>query len=314
MIQLLGTFYANTGGGGGGGPAIPDFTYTGEYQLVNEDDGNWKVYLTSSGTFTPGVDMLIDAFYVSGGGGGASGYRSGMAYGQGGGGGGGGYTHTSLGVVLQANVAYPVVIGSGGAGGKYNSSNYYGTDGSAGGATSAFGINIQGGSGGAGGNAGDPGLGGAGGNTGGNAVSNSNGLSGGFGALATLEFGEAGGVKYSGGGGGGGAYGNTVRAGGDGGAGGSTDNTGGGSGLPAEQSSPQQTGPYGAQSGQTGSIGSYYYGGGGGYGGGYGGGGGGGGGAGNNAGTAKCNGGNGAPGILVLRTHRTPATEGGSAA
>ena len=40
MIQLLGTFYANTGGGGAG-PAIPDFTYTGEYQLVNEDDGNW---------------------------------------------------------------------------------------------------------------------------------------------------------------------------------------------------------------------------------------------------------------------------------
>lgn len=313
MIQLLGTFYANTGGGGGAGPAIPDFTYTGDYQLVNEDDGNWKVYLTSSGTFTPGVDMLIDAFYVSGGGGGGGGtsYISNIA--QGGGGGGGGYTHTSLGVVLQANVAYPVVIGSGGAGGTGDPD--VGGDGKSGGTTSAFGISIQGGGGGTGGNGSSqtPGLGGAGGNTGGNAVSDDNGLSGKFGALATLEFGEEGGVKYSGGGGGGGA---ALKAGGAGGAGGSTDNTGGGAGLPGEQSSPQQTGPYGAKSGNSGVDPDKptEAGGGGGYGGGYGGGGGGGGGEGWGIPRGGGAGGNGAPGILVLRTHRTPDTEGGSAA
>ena len=50
-----------------------DFTYTGNYQIISEDDsGNWKIKFLTSGTFTAMNDVLIDIFAV--GGAGAGGY------------------------------------------------------------------------------------------------------------------------------------------------------------------------------------------------------------------------------------------------
>ena len=47
------------------------FTYTGNYQIISEDDsGNWKIKFLTSGTFTAMNDVLIDIFAVGGGGGG----------------------------------------------------------------------------------------------------------------------------------------------------------------------------------------------------------------------------------------------------
>lgn len=112
MIQVDGIFVQ----GGGGGPVIPDFTYTGEYQLVNEAEGNWKLYLITSGTFTPNVDMLVDICLFGGGQGGETGtsvYSSGV--GDGGIAGQPGESNTQKNVVLQAGNSYSVEIGSGGA-------------------------------------------------------------------------------------------------------------------------------------------------------------------------------------------------------
>ena len=45
------------------------FTYTGNYQIISEDDsGNWKIKFLISGTFTAMNDVLIDIFAVGGGG------------------------------------------------------------------------------------------------------------------------------------------------------------------------------------------------------------------------------------------------------
>ena len=47
-----------------------DFTYTGNYQIISEDDsGNWKIKFLTSGTFTAMNDVLIDIFAVGGSGG-----------------------------------------------------------------------------------------------------------------------------------------------------------------------------------------------------------------------------------------------------
>ena len=46
-----------------------DFTYTGNYQIISEDDsGNWKIKFLTSGIFTAMNDVLIDIFAVGGGG------------------------------------------------------------------------------------------------------------------------------------------------------------------------------------------------------------------------------------------------------
>ena len=59
-----------------------DFTYTGNYQIISEDDsGNWKIKFLTSGTFTAMNDVLIDIFAVGGAGAGG--------YGESGAGGGG---------------------------------------------------------------------------------------------------------------------------------------------------------------------------------------------------------------------------------
>ena len=111
MIQVDGIFVQQ----GGGGPVIPDFSYTGEYQLVHETEGNWRLYLITSGTFTPSVNMLVDICLFGGGQGGENGTVSYSDIGTGGIAGHPGGSNTQKNVVLQAGNSYSVEIGSGGA-------------------------------------------------------------------------------------------------------------------------------------------------------------------------------------------------------
>lgn len=211
----------------------PEFTYTGDYEIVEDDDtqisnfanwkGNWKIRFLTSGTFTVtnmyGWNGIIDAFLVGGGG---SGARSS----DGGGGGGGGYTRTSKKINLSPNNKYSIVIGGGG------------------GNTTAFGFtankgnnasSIDGGDGGSGGGSGVC-NGGSDGSDGGSYGSNYEGGKGQ--GTSTREFGTSGATLYSGGGGGGpgGATAPAKGGAGGGGDGSSTNgepgevNTGGGGG------------------------------------------------------------------------------------
>ena len=217
---------------------IPDFTYTGDFETVNDSDepiattqGNWKIRFLTSGTLTftalNGAENGIDVFLVGGGGSGANGcdqsdgtYRD--TYG-----GGGGYTNTVRGVRISTNTDYSITVGAGGASASYISQSGYD-----GGSTSAFGATANGGKGAVGfngsswtggGGAGGSGGGGAGGNGGSDGADGSGGSHGTGQKTTTREFGEAGGNLYSGGGGG--------AANGVGGAG------GGGAGCPTASGS-----------------------------------------------------------------------------
>lgn len=205
---------------------IPDFTYTGDFEVVNDSDepittsqGNWKIRFLTSGTLTF-TDLRsavngIDVFCVGGGGNGASV----------GGGGGGGYTSTQKGVILYAGTEISIEIG--GSGGN----------------TSAFGItanagaNANGFNGGAGGSGGGSLVkdGGSDGGDGGTHASYNGGTGQG---TTTREFGEENGRLYAGGGGGSKASTFNPGIGGDGGGGDGSatigsdgeQNTGGGGG------------------------------------------------------------------------------------
>lgn len=98
---------------------IPEFTYTGDYQIVNDSDtpittsqGDWKIRFLTSGTLTftnlNGAQNGIDVFLV---GGGESGGNGGSIWG---GGGGSGRTNTVKKVSVNTGTAYIVEIGAGG--------------------------------------------------------------------------------------------------------------------------------------------------------------------------------------------------------
>ena len=59
--------------GGGAWVGIPNFTYTGTYETVDDGDGNWRIKFLTSGIFTllKPKQLLIDVFCVGGGGGAA---------------------------------------------------------------------------------------------------------------------------------------------------------------------------------------------------------------------------------------------------
>ena len=179
---------------------IPEFTYTGDYEIVNDSDepitvsqDNWKIRFLTSGTLTftnlNGAEGGIDVFLVGGGAKGLNGTApSNEYYGSGG---GGGYTSTKRGISVQANISYTITVGA-----ESGNTSAFNTT-----AKGASGIN--GGSGGAGGfwN----GLGGViyGGQDGanGNRHSGIESLSGGTGqGTTTREFGESSGRLYSTGG------------------------------------------------------------------------------------------------------------------
>ena len=226
---------------------IPEFTYTGSYEVVKDDDtvisdvahyneANWKIRFLTSGTLNfanlYGARNGIDVFLV---GGGASGRDPGTS--GNGGGGGGGYTTTALNKTLTVGTDYTIIIGDGGAmqasGGNSGGTSTAFNESAAGGET---GTTSAGGAGGSGGGAPQNGSGGSDGANGNQGSSSSN--PGGTGqGTTTREFGEANATLYSGGGG---AGGGTGGSGGDGGGGhGASDsvaatagetNTGGGGG------------------------------------------------------------------------------------
>lgn len=99
---------------------LPEYTYTGVAQLIDDGGGNWRIKFLSSGTLTLGKKTKVDAFLVGGGGGGCSRMSSDDTVICGGAGGGGGYTATHKAVVLEKGTAYAVTIGAGGAGGTYS--------------------------------------------------------------------------------------------------------------------------------------------------------------------------------------------------
>ena len=213
------------------------FTLTGNYEVINDANGNWRVKIKGASGATYGDASIkfnkattIDIFAVGGGGGGGT-WVGGVSAG---GGGGGAYSQTKLNKAVTATT-YPIYIGAGGAGGISSSTSETTAIaaknlGSSGEASTAFTITSNGGVGGGCGSTSTWYYGGTGGSAGGN--SGANGTDG------VYEFNESSsGVRYAAGGGGGDAYygGNYIGRG-LGGAGG-----GGDGGLNYGQGSPGTT-------------------------------------------------------------------------
>lgn len=229
---------------------IPEFTYTGDFKIVNDSDepitvspDNWKIRFLTSGTLTftnlNGAEGGIDVFLV-GGGGGTKWSVGGKIHS---GGAGGGYTQTGKAITVTTNTPYTIDIGAGGIGAAD------------GGTTSAFGLSAGGGghpaadsdgaAGGSGGggyvhanasgtSASGAGNGGSDGSDGITAGSGGGGDGGKGQGTTTREFGEENGKLYAGGGAGASNKGGVSPVGGAGGGGdmgsdGAT-NTGGGAG------------------------------------------------------------------------------------
>ncbi|MBN1778457.1 MAG: hypothetical protein JW811_10085 [Clostridiales bacterium] len=166
---------------------LPEYTYTGASQMLDDGDGNWRIKFLTSGTFTLlDGNRAVDLFIVGGGGGG-----------------GGGYVFNASNVPLTANTGYSVIIGAGGAGRSGSNG-----DGVSGGTSSGFGQSAGGGQGGTGydhdGGNGGSGGGGSdcwGGGNGANGYSGGSVNVGGSGAGATTkEFGDSAGDQYADGG------------------------------------------------------------------------------------------------------------------
>ena len=203
---------------------LPEYTYTGAHQLIDDGGGNWRIKFLSSGTLIPKKKLTIDVFCV--GGGGSGGNNGGVAgiY-QGAGGGGGGYTQTVHAVTIASNEAISVTVGAGGAQNTATGEGN-GNDGgtsqimrqtnsevlaTASGGKAGIGPTGSGGSrGGAGGSGGGAGSG-SGGSDGGDGHKTMDSTGSGWGIVdggvgqgtTTREFGEGTGALYSGGGGGG---------------------------------------------------------------------------------------------------------------
>ena len=202
----------------------PIFTYTGDCEVVNEGDGNFKIRFLSSGTFTSIITMQVDAFLVGGGGGGGAG----CYYYACGSGGGGGYTLTERNIVIAKNTEYEFVVGAGGTSGTDGeSSTAFGFTAAGGLHGQSSGAEKAGDGGSAGGKAAQysplAGASDGGDDPGGSAKGQRNkpGPNGETGT--TREFGEETGTLYAGGGGASGYYHPTsgaVVAGGAGGEGG----------------------------------------------------------------------------------------------
>ena len=147
----------------------PYFTYTGQCEVIDDGDGNWRIRFLTDGDFESNLNIPIDAFLV---------------------GGGGGYTTTQKNSSVIANTQYVITVGAGGE------SDTNGADSSAFNIIATGGIagTIKGGSGGSGG--------GTGGSNGGSDGSAGFGNDAGTGqGTTTREFGQSSAILYSGGGG-----------------------------------------------------------------------------------------------------------------
>lgn len=230
---------------------IPTFTYTGDYEIVNDagetisvSKDNWNIRLLTSGNLTfqdlKNAANGIDIFLVGGGGGGSavgsnSQYMHPSYYGSPGG--GAGYTATQSSISISTGISYAATIGAGGAvhtdGGNSSiviGGSTYSADGGKCSTYNSAGGN--GGSGGAGGGDYGPADGGTDGSDGGNGhdYANIEIANGGKGqGTTTRAFGETTGVLYASGGGAGGWYNaNTGGSGTQSNTGGNTPNTGNG--------------------------------------------------------------------------------------
>ncbi len=159
-----------------------DITYTGDYTVIDDGGGDWRIKFLTSGNVTfSAVPEELDTFLVGGGGGGGA-----NSVGRGG---GGGYTTTNQ-VIPVKDTAYTITVGSGSTGN--------------GGTTSAFGLTAGGGQSAANGSNGGSGGGdypsGNGGSDGSDGSNASGTICRGQGTT-TREFAEASGTLYAGGGG-----------------------------------------------------------------------------------------------------------------
>ena len=181
---------------------LPRYSYTGDHQLIKDENNHWRIKFLSSGVLEwISDDAQIDVFLVGGGGSGSAG------------GGGGGYTQTHKKQILEKNQMVQIYVGAGGEDGSGGTSYYGNLYAQGGTSTHSNGIGGDGGSGGGGGERGsDPynpsGTAGRGGSDGGNGEDLSSYSYGGRGqGRTTREFGEPEGALYSGGGGGRDLYG-----------------------------------------------------------------------------------------------------------
>ena len=148
----------STGGGDSGGDTscekVPfEFTFNGNYELINDGNNTYRLRLLESGTFSVNTDLNVDIFLVGGGGGGGNASDSGSKRP---GGGGGGYTKTVTGVSLTSGTSYSVTVGTGGNGGSAGgqskfTNSYIANGGKAGGTPLGENTGGDGGSGGGGG-------------------------------------------------------------------------------------------------------------------------------------------------------------------
>lgn len=187
--------------------AIPEFTYTGDYEIVNDSDepitvsqDNWKIRFLTSGTLTftnlNGAENGIDVFLVGGGGNGGGGQDNSDTGGYwSGAGGGSGFTTTES-ITIKAGVDYSISIPSAGGNAQaFGKTALHGNNGTS----------EQGGRGGSGG--GQAGFGGSGkGGKGGVDGSNGGGPGGAGQGTTTREFGESAGKLYATGGDGASGY------------------------------------------------------------------------------------------------------------
>ena len=134
----------------------PQFTYSGNYQLVDDsgkaiqqgsDNSNWNIRLLTSGRLNfssvGNAKNGASVFLVGGGAGGRGAADYSPDGGQDGGeGGSGAYSGTYNNVSITENKAYDITIGAGGSGGEYYASTGYD-----GGKTTAFGYTANGGTG-----------------------------------------------------------------------------------------------------------------------------------------------------------------------
>lgn len=187
---------------------LPKYSYTGDHQLIKDENDHWRIKFTSSGRLTNlGDKLIIDAFCVGGGGGGfLASSTAGTA------GGAGGYTQTQKKIELEKGQTVDIVIGAGGLarnpGGASSFGAFVSAQGGSPGTASGGGNGGSGGGGGGGGNSSgavaEGGVGGSDGKDGTSGLS-SDGLvtpPGKGQGTTTREFGEETGDLYSGGGGG----------------------------------------------------------------------------------------------------------------
>ena len=97
------------------------FTYTGNCQIINDSNGNYRIKFLSSGNFTTTVSLNVDIFLVGGGGGGEN--HMGNYTGAGG---GGGYTRTYRNEVISPGT-YAINVGAGGSCGSSGGTSYFGS-------------------------------------------------------------------------------------------------------------------------------------------------------------------------------------------